>query len=851
MGYKETILWKKSIDNNVWENDKLRGQLRNAFEKTHENAEYVLNSIRKDFPNLTVHDITHADSLWKVGSTIVGEDYEINPLEGFVLGCAFLMHDAVLSYEAAGGKEQLRNRVEWKDFNVDYKRDTSLTEEQQLYETDFHTIRLLHAKYVEDLYCKVFRKDDNSEFYLIEDNALRTHLGELICKIAASHHWNIEEVERMEIQFPAPAKYPGEWRINPIKLACILRCADAGHIDEGRAPDYMLKLLEKNGVSKDYWIAQNRLSQIDIDKKNQGKIIIKSNIKFKETDFGAWNVAYDAIRVLDHEIRNSNEILRKHGIPEFFAKGVSGAESREALCKYIETDGWMPCDVSIHISNVEKLIENLGGEKLYGTQNKLEIVLRELIQNARDAIIARRKLEEGFEGKITISIDNQEKTWISVRDNGVGMSLLTIKDYFLNFGSSFWASDLAKKEYPGLNSSGFKSIGCFGIGFFSIFMIASEVIVETRRYDKGLDETLQLKFPGGLCLRPLVSRKRGNSTMISTSIKFSVDPQKCQWNKMKKINPGIQGQESFFVPYMAVIANITAGLDVDIFYSEESEKEKKVHTNIDNIELGSPELMSWLKEITYASYRADTVYAQYIENNYMRVRRIECAGQFYGMAALNTLWRQDASYFDVTTVGGLSAFNHANRNPEFLGCLFTSPQTAKRDPATDMVDKRQWAKEQYRILQKEGLTDEDNLMLPYVLGKYEIDMTEDMQICLMNKERMGVRCKLKEILFILKDRHLKMILPLAKYSDYNRITCYTDYYRTSEMLNDDEWIYFTESNSDFLNVKKEDDKYQYNIMYCINLIAKRYSLIVSENIEEDKYFESLSGKGKGLVISIK
>lgn len=61
--------------------------------------------IRKDFPPLTVHDISHVDSLWQVVSVITGDDYEINPLEGFVLSCAFLMHDAVLSYEAVGGKE--------------------------------------------------------------------------------------------------------------------------------------------------------------------------------------------------------------------------------------------------------------------------------------------------------------------------------------------------------------------------------------------------------------------------------------------------------------------------------------------------------------------------------------------------------------------------------------------------------------------------------------------------------------------------------------------------------------------------------------------------------------------------
>ena len=65
----------------------------------------------------------------------------------------------------------------------------------------------------------------------------------------------------------------------------------------------------------------------------------------------------------------------------------------------------MPCDVSVHISDVEKLIKTLGGNELYGKDDLQFIVLRELIQNSRDAINARRKLEKEdvFSGKITIS----------------------------------------------------------------------------------------------------------------------------------------------------------------------------------------------------------------------------------------------------------------------------------------------------------------------------------------------------------------------------------------------------------------------------------------------------------------
>ena len=152
MDYKETLLWKNSIDNTEYGNDSQREELKQAFFRARNNAKFILDKIRSDFPSLTVHDISHVDSLWQVGSVITGNDYDINPLEGFVLGCAFLMHDAVLSYEAAGGQERLRVTIEWKDYYADYKGKECSTEEIRLYETDFSTIRLLHAKYAEQLY---------------------------------------------------------------------------------------------------------------------------------------------------------------------------------------------------------------------------------------------------------------------------------------------------------------------------------------------------------------------------------------------------------------------------------------------------------------------------------------------------------------------------------------------------------------------------------------------------------------------------------------------------------------------------------------------------------------------------
>src|SRR3954471_18962238 len=69
-----------------------RGRLRNSFIAFRDRAAHLASEIRKDLPDLTVHDVTHLDSLWEVAATIAGREYTITPAEGYVLGGAVLLH---------------------------------------------------------------------------------------------------------------------------------------------------------------------------------------------------------------------------------------------------------------------------------------------------------------------------------------------------------------------------------------------------------------------------------------------------------------------------------------------------------------------------------------------------------------------------------------------------------------------------------------------------------------------------------------------------------------------------------------------------------------------------------------
>ena len=79
MGYTQSTLWNNTLAIQNDEFEERRSELRESYLSARENIIAILDKIRVDFPNLTMHDITHVDSLWEIASTIVGEDYIISP----------------------------------------------------------------------------------------------------------------------------------------------------------------------------------------------------------------------------------------------------------------------------------------------------------------------------------------------------------------------------------------------------------------------------------------------------------------------------------------------------------------------------------------------------------------------------------------------------------------------------------------------------------------------------------------------------------------------------------------------------------------------------------------------------
>lgn len=719
LGFENTSIWKSTLA--YRKSDKYqteRDLLRSAFLSLRKNTTYLVNQIATTLPELTQHNISHLDALWETASLIVGDDFELTPLEGFVLGSAFLLHDAALCYEAYNnGRTGLRATVQWKDAYEDIKESNpNLSNLDIEHQADFAALRNLHAFQAERLLTtKWIDPSTNNELFLLENQDLRTHLGKLIGQIASSHNWSIETViSTFNAQLNALVGFPRVWRIDPIKLACILRCADAAHIDNERSPDFLLALIKRSGISLNHWKAQNRLSKVDLDQSDPYKetLLFTSTIDFKEADSDAWYIAYDAVCLADKEIKSCNFILEQRGNKLFKVKKIKGIESPEKMSCYIKSDGWEPRSAKVYVGNIEKIIKNLGGEMLYGTgSDRLGIVLREMIQNARDSIKARAVFDNDFEWKIVIKLSKEsDSTCLTIEDNGIGMSERILTGPLLDFGTSFWTSSLVQNEFPGLRSSKFKSIGKYGIGFFSVFMLSEQVIISSRNFREGLSDIHQLKFTNGISLRPILSKGAPTDfdSSLSTQIKLKLKPDVIAEDLLIQILTNRLGSVGFKVPFQHYLCAICAGLDVPVYYVELDRMKNKIHESINSSQFNKIE---WLTKISFSEFNSDSSsIKKYIIQNIERLKPIVEDTNILGFAAISTRQEnQSQDFLSIDTVGGLAANVHHRDGDKFIGFLDYTPKSAKRE-----IDHFSAAEESIQKWGKEQLTELMNLNLSHV-----------------------------------------------------------------------------------------------------------------------------------------
>ncbi len=118
-----------------------------------------------------------------------------------------------------------------------------------------------------------------------------------------------------------------------------------------------------------------------------------------------------------------------------------------------------------------------------------DIFYRELISNGCDAITKLKKLEmmgecelpENWKARIDVVLDPEAKT-IQITDNGLGMTAEEVKEYINNI--AFSGAEAFMNQYKDKANSD-QIIGHFGLGFYSAFMVADLVTIDTLSYREG------------------------------------------------------------------------------------------------------------------------------------------------------------------------------------------------------------------------------------------------------------------------------------------------------------------------------------------------------------------------------
>lgn len=708
--FEQTSIWQKTLGKQLEPDthEKEREFLRVEFENFRERAKLLAAEIASVLPEFTVHDITHIDALWETAELVTQNDFELTPAEAFVLGGTFLIHDLGMGLASfPNGIEELKKEAIWKDtvasllkenLNRPIKEEDylKLDKETEKIATE-NVLRLLHAKHAERLALISWKNKDGKDIYLIENTELRESYGSIIGLIAHSHWWTVEELEsNLPEILGAPRIFPASWTIDAVMLACILRIADATQIDDRRAPSFLRTIRKPSTYSDLHWNFQQKLYQPRLERN---RLVYTSKSPFRIGEVDSWWICHDTLQMIDNELKEVDSLFVDTNRHRLKAIGVASIDDPKRLSKLIAVEGWQPIDTKIKVTNVAKLVGSLGGKQLYG--DNFIVPLRELIQNASDAIRARRILENEVPefGNIIVRIGKDKfGQFIEVEDNGIGMSPKVLTGPFLDFGESFWGTSLMHEELPGLESKGFSSTGKYGIGFFSVFMWGEKVSVSSKRFENGRDSTLILEFNKGASSRPILRKANDTEIIKDGGTRIRV------WLSNPRILDALlerQGRKRNKITTSELIESLCPSMDCNIILEEKSGSKNIIQAN-DWITIPP---LNLLKRVIGESFynelgKTEKLLLTKISKNMSLLK--EDDGKIVGRLALYKEEHTKKERFSIegkVTIGGMRSSGLTG----LLGILVGKSDRASRDvgiPIVSSIKIKEWATEQANLLSK-------------------------------------------------------------------------------------------------------------------------------------------------------
>lgn len=331
-----------------------------------------------------------------------------------------------------------------------------------------------------------------------------SHVVDLAGLIARSHGLSLRDCfEYLQTHYSSIKMVRG---VHPTFLMALLRIADFLQIQSSRAPKQVQKIRQmKSPVSSGEWEMHQAIKDIST-KEYPETIWIVAKPENVKTYLRIRNMLDQIQAELDLSWTVIGEVYGYD--PEFREFGLkirrirSNIDEIDSFSKHIS---YIPVHASFEVADTDLLKLLIG--PLYG--EKAEIGIRELMQNAIDAVNELHEYKKQLkyteldipdkEGDIVISIDQKEdgEWWLTISDRGIGMTISTVKEYFLKAGASLRRSEIWKKTFEDADGkSKILRSGRFGIGVLAAYLVGDEIKVTTRHVsclnDSGIEFTAQL-----------------------------------------------------------------------------------------------------------------------------------------------------------------------------------------------------------------------------------------------------------------------------------------------------------------------------------------------------------------------
>ena len=197
-----------------------------------------------------------------------------------------------------------------------------------------------------------------------------------------------------------------------------------------------------------------------------------------------------------------------------------------------------------------------------------DIFVRELISNACDAITKLRKLDmmgeydlpDDYKAKIQVIVNPEEKT-LKFIDNGLGMTAEEVEEYITQIAFS-GATDFLEKYKDKTTED--EMIGHFGLGFYSAFMVADEVQIDSLSYRDGA-AAIHWVSDGGT----EYEMQEGNHNTVGTEITLHLNENSLEFANEYRVREVLEKYCSF--------------MPVEIFLSKANEEPKYETINEEDV----------------------------------------------------------------------------------------------------------------------------------------------------------------------------------------------------------------------------------------------------------------------------